>query len=77
MSMDRSNVGIGNYKGVMLCNRPFGGSAVAPAAAKPDTRSFHAGVVPTDVGQNVSISSLVKVSLICFVVSFLLFFGCC
>ena len=28
MSMiDSSNAGIGNYKGVMLCNRPFGGSA--------------------------------------------------
>ena len=64
MSMDRSNVGIGNYKGVMLCNRPFGGSTAAPAAAKPDTRSFHAGVVPGDIGQNVSISSLIKVSSI-------------
>lgn len=27
MSMiDSSNAGIGNYKGVMLCNRPFGGT---------------------------------------------------
>ena len=28
MSMiDNASGGIGNYKGVMLCNRPFGGSA--------------------------------------------------
>jgi hypothetical protein len=22
----RGNIGVGNYKGVMLCNRPFGGT---------------------------------------------------
>ena len=27
MSMGANNVGVGNYKGVMLCNRPFGGTA--------------------------------------------------
>jgi hypothetical protein len=27
MSMVEGSVGIGNYKGVMLCNRPFGGTA--------------------------------------------------
>ena len=29
MSMidSKSNIGVGNYKGVMLCNRPFGGTA--------------------------------------------------
>ena len=23
----KSSIGVGNYKGVMLCNRPFGGTA--------------------------------------------------
>lgn len=60
MNNSNGNVGIGNYKGVMLCNRPFGGSAVQNEAPKPDTRSFHAGIVPKEIGQTVSISSLTK-----------------
>jgi hypothetical protein len=43
--------GVGNYKGVMLCNRPFAGSAVA-AKVVPNTDkvSFATGVVPQPVG---------------------------
>ena len=63
MSMiDSSNAGIGNYKGVMLCNRPFGGSGQTKAEAKPDARSFHAGKVPSAVGSTVPIAGLDKVS---------------
>lgn len=62
MSMiDSSNAGIGNYKGVMLCNRPFAGTGQAKPEAKPDTRSFHAGKVPSSIGTTIPIASLDKV----------------
>ena len=50
-------VSIGNYKGVMLCNRPFAGAS--GAAAKQDAvhgGSFKCGTVETQWGANVSTS---------------------
>ena len=49
------NVGIGNYKGVMLCNRPFGGvaSSKKEASANPMAKiggNFRAGKVPDEIG---------------------------
>jgi len=46
-------VGIGNYKGVMLCNRPFAGAAAAGRAAQgaqAQASSFVCGTVPREVG---------------------------
>lgn len=58
---NNSSVGVGNYKGVMLCNRPFGGSVATGAkATSSDKNSFSCGVVPDAVGTNVSISNLEK-----------------
>lgn len=52
--------GVGNYKGVMLCNRPFAGSAAQQkAASKPST--FNCGVVPDAVGVGQPASSRKKV----------------
>lgn len=52
---------IGNYKGVMLCNRPFGGTqAVNRAANATKPKTFTAGVVPEPAGINVSLSSKEK-----------------
>ena len=52
--------GVGNYKGVMLCNRPFAGSAAAQkAASKPAT--FSCGLVPDAVGIGQPASSRKKV----------------
>lgn len=52
--------GVGNYKGVMLCNRPFAGSvAQQKAANKPAT--FNCGVVPDAVGIGQPASSRKKV----------------
>lgn len=54
-----ANVGIGNYKGVMLCNRPFGGSTAGIGkSAAPEKTSFTCGVVSETPGINVSISNL-------------------
>eukprot|EP00614_Pseudopedinella_elastica_P015030 CAMPEP_0172583386 /NCGR_PEP_ID=MMETSP1068-20121228/3011_1 /TAXON_ID=35684 /ORGANISM="Pseudopedinella elastica, Strain CCMP716" /LENGTH=376 /DNA_ID=CAMNT_0013377153 /DNA_START=248 /DNA_END=1378 /DNA_ORIENTATION=+ len=49
-----SSVSIGNYKGVMLCNRPFAGaSAGAPApGGGPAKAQFACGKVPEAVGLN-------------------------
>ncbi|KAF0753596.1 hypothetical protein AaE_005658 [Aphanomyces astaci] len=55
------NVNIGNYKGVMLCNRPFNGVASGPATAFKDTdyssknAPFLTGIHPPTIGQNVPI----------------------
>jgi hypothetical protein len=52
--------GVGNYKGVMLCNRPFGGSAAQQKnATKPTT--FSCGTVPDAVGVGQPASSRKKV----------------
>eukprot|EP00968_Pinguiococcus_pyrenoidosus_P008141 scaffold576_cov260-Pinguiococcus_pyrenoidosus.AAC.5 len=48
------SVGIGNYKGVMICNRPFAGVvSAAHAAGRPagPIPSFLCGTVPREIGQ--------------------------
>lgn len=58
-----AGVGLGNYKGIMLCNRPFGGTAgKAPnkLANKGEKTTFSAGVVPETIGLNVPISAKEK-----------------
>mmetsp|Transcript_16583 Transcript_16583/g.24951 ORF Transcript_16583/g.24951 Transcript_16583/m.24951 type:complete len:370 (+) Transcript_16583:51-1160(+) len=56
----QSNVGVGNYKGVMLCNRPFAGSVGSNVknGGGTEKNSFSTGVVPESIGMNVSISNL-------------------
>mmetsp|Transcript_31878 Transcript_31878/g.63197 ORF Transcript_31878/g.63197 Transcript_31878/m.63197 type:complete len:362 (+) Transcript_31878:102-1187(+) len=53
-----SSVSIGNYKGVMLCNRPFAGAsgAAGKVSKKESTGSFKCGTVDTPLGENVKIS---------------------
>ena len=49
----------GNYKGVMLCNRPFAGASGAAAKQASGTTSFGSfkcGTVDTPLGENVKIS---------------------
>eukprot|EP00604_Paraphysomonas_vestita_P003069 CAMPEP_0174817910 /NCGR_PEP_ID=MMETSP1107-20130205/468_1 /TAXON_ID=36770 /ORGANISM="Paraphysomonas vestita, Strain GFlagA" /LENGTH=342 /DNA_ID=CAMNT_0016029043 /DNA_START=916 /DNA_END=1944 /DNA_ORIENTATION=- len=56
---NQPNVGVGNYKGVMLCNRPFAGSVgQATKVGTTDKNSFSCGVVSDPAGTNVSIASL-------------------
>eukprot|EP00605_Chrysophyceae_sp_TOSAG23-4_P002515 GSChrysophyteH1.ASY1.ANO1.2778.1 assembled CDS len=60
MSLDKAGAGggVGNYKGVMLCNRPFAGSVAQkdkPGGNKKTT--FICGLVPDAAGINVSMSS--------------------
>lgn len=58
---NNNSIGVGNYKGVMLCNRPFAGSvATAGKAASSEKTSFSCGVVSESAGMNVSISNLEK-----------------
>jgi len=57
VSFGENTAGIGHYKGVMLCNRPFAGSV--PVSAKENTSSvatFTCGVVPSNIGLNVPVS---------------------
>lgn len=50
--------GVGNYKGVMLCNRPFAGSTTAKVGGGgKDINTFSCGKVPEALGINVSIAS--------------------
>ena len=60
MSLDKAGGGggVGNYKGVMLCNRPFAGSVAQnekPGGSGKAT--FICGLVPEKAGINVSMSS--------------------
>eukprot|EP01035_Chromulina_nebulosa_P029388 gene29388-38949_t len=50
-------VGVGNYKGVMLCNRPFGNSTAGATTkgSTSDSSSFICGLVPEAIGTNVPI----------------------
>mmetsp|Transcript_33826 Transcript_33826/g.104742 ORF Transcript_33826/g.104742 Transcript_33826/m.104742 type:complete len:91 (-) Transcript_33826:1123-1395(-) len=51
-------VSIGNYKGVMLCNRPFVGLVGAPTGiAASAKQAFVCGNVSDKLGTNVPISS--------------------
>lgn len=59
--VNNNNAGIGNYKGVMLCNRPFAGSVASTGKVQSsDKNSFSCGVVSEKAGTNVSISNLEK-----------------
>jgi len=58
---NQGNGGVGNYKGVMLCNRPFAGSTGAAKESNGGEKSaFTCGVVPESIGVNVSITNLEK-----------------
>jgi hypothetical protein len=57
-------VGVGNYKGVMLCNRPFAGTVGSHGPQKSTSNTFNVGVVPENIGVNVTISSKERVSYI-------------
>ena len=59
------SVSIGNYKGVMLCNRPFAGSSNAAAkqaggAAGGFGSGFRCGVVEGPLGQREGVSEHMK-----------------
>lgn len=59
-----SSISIGNYKGVMLCNRPFAGAAggaAAAAASGGSKMTFACGTVPEDLGLNRKRSEVVAV----------------
>ena len=59
MSLDKGGApsGVGNYKGVMLCNRPFAGSvAVKNPSGGNSKATFSCGLVPEAAGINVSIN---------------------
>ena len=45
----------GTYKGVMLCNRPFGGTDAAKAAGGDGPKQFAVGVVPSAFGLNAAL----------------------
>lgn len=54
-------VGVGNFKGIMLCNRPFAGTqGKANTTKSGDPASFTCGVVPEAIGQTVLPSSKEK-----------------
>ena len=63
--VENKGVGIGNYKGVMLCNRPFGGTATSTKApiSNADKNTFTCGVVAEPIGVNVTMSSKEKMKL--------------
>jgi len=63
--VENKGVGIGNYKGVMLCNRPFGGTATSTKApiSNADKNTFTCGVVAEPIGVNVAMSSKEKMKL--------------
>lgn len=47
--------GVGTYKGVMLCNRPFGGTDAAKAGGGDGPKQFAVGVVPQAFGLNAAL----------------------
>ena len=47
--------GVGTYKGVMLCNRPFAGTDAAKAAGGDGPKQFAVGVVPSAFGLNAAL----------------------
>jgi len=63
--VENKGVGIGNYKGVMLCNRPFGGTATSTKApiSNAEKNTFTCGVVAEPIGVNVAMSSKEKMKL--------------
>lgn len=62
-SVNAGSIGVGNYKGVMLCNRPFGNStAVNKQSNAPQKVTFTTGVVPESIGINVPIAAHPKLT---------------
>lgn len=60
-NVSASSAAVGHYKGVMLCNRPFGGTVVTQKSSQSDSKAvFGAGVVPAPIGSNVPISGKEK-----------------
>merc|ERR1711871_91324 len=47
--------GVGTYKGVMLCNRPFAGTESAKAGGGDGPKQFAVGVVPSAFGLNAAL----------------------
>ena len=62
ISLDNSGAGgVGTYKGVMLCNRPFGGTEGAAQKASGNSSTFRAGKVPDVIGaSNLNLRDKVK-----------------
>ena len=62
ISLDNNSAsGVGTYKGVMLCNRPFGGTEGAAQKASNGTTQFRAGKVPEVIGaSNLKLRDKVK-----------------
>jgi len=59
--LDSNKGGIGNYKGVMLCNRPFAGiKAAAKGGSGAPTNTFKAGVIPEPLGIPIPIADKKK-----------------
>jgi len=59
MSLDKGGApaSVGNYKGVMLCNRPFAGSVAQKAVGGGSSKqTFSCGLVAEPAGLNVSMS---------------------
>lgn len=54
---------IGNFKGVMLCNRPFHGMASKTNGGAVEKNTFSCGVVPDALGINVAINTKEKAKL--------------
>eukprot|EP01031_Cornospumella_fuschlensis_P043689 gene43689-53426_t len=57
-AVNAASAGVGHYKGVMLCNRPFAGTQAnhkLAAGTSADKGTFTCGVVPEKIGVNVPI----------------------
>lgn len=66
--LDTKGAGIGNYKGVMLCNRPFAGTKGAGSGAGGGgggggTKEFKAGVIPEPLGMAIPLSAKDRMKL--------------
>ena len=63
-AVNAASAGVGHYKGVMLCNRPFAGTQAnhkLAAGTSADKGTFTCGVVPEKIGVNVPIPIKEKV----------------
>ena len=57
--IDSTKAGVGNYKGVMLCNRPFAGTKAAHGGSGGEggSSTFKAGVIPEPLGIPIPLSA--------------------
>lgn len=57
--IDSTKAGVGNYKGVMLCNRPFAGikAAHGGGGGEGGSSTFKAGVIPEPLGIPIPLSA--------------------